>query len=289
MDEQKQKIIGFEDLADVRARIDKVDDALLQKLVERAGLIEAVQAFKAKGGEGQSNAMRPARETQMLKRLIAKADGQIPAELILRLWRELVGWATQKQTVMKVHICAPRDVVALWDSTRAHFGGFAEIETHDVMHTVLEALEKSPQDVAVLPAGAHDISAWLGVLMAEGSPQAKIAGCLPLIGRAPEAYVLGTMGIEPTGDDRSLIYVVADPKSEHDTIKQAFDNIGLASSSIMSVDIQPLDGSKLWLVTCDEHFEQAANGLEQLQSQADINAAHFIGGYPALIDTGEGG
>ena len=287
MDKTNQDSAAFESLADVRARIDAVDDALLQSLIERAGLIEAVHAFKSRSSEPQSNAMRPGRETQMLRRLIAQAEGKLPPALILRVWRELVGWATQKQSPIDVHICGSRENDALWDCARAHFGGFAEIKRHDTMDGVLEVIADKPNDVAVLPAGIGNIETWLGALMSNIAGGAKIAGCLPLIGKDPEAYVLGTMAVEETDDDRSLIYVVSDPKQSETDVKAVFTDVGLVVASLVPSEIMPLDGSKIWLVTCHDHYNQIAGKLEQLGGGDKINAAHYVGGYPASIDVSD--
>ncbi len=287
MDKTKQESAAFENLADVRARIDGVDDKLLQNLIDRTGLIEAVHAFKSQVHQPQSNAMRPGRETQMLRRLIAQAEGKLPPELILRIWRELVGWATQKQSPMNVHICGSHENHALWDCVRAHFGGFAAIERHDTMDSVLEVIAGTPEDVAVLPAGVGKIETWLGALMSDVAGGAKIAGCLPLIGKEPEAYLLGTMEVEETGDDRSLIYVVSDPKHSENDVEAAFNEVDLEAVLLISSQILPLDGSKIWLVTCRNHYDQIAIKLEQLAAGGDINAAHYIGGYPTSIDVSD--
>jgi len=250
----------------------------------RVGLIEAVQTFKSRSSEPQASAMRPGRETQMLRRLIAQAEGKLPPELILRIWRELVSWATQKQSPMGVHICAPQQNDALWDCVRAHFGAFAEITRHDTMDGVLEVIAGKDKDVAVLPAGAGNIEAWLGALMSGIAGDAKIAGCLPLIGAEPEAYLLGTMAIEETGDDRSLIYVVTDPKQGETNVKAAFEEVGLVVVSLFASEIMPLDGSKIWLVTHEGHYDQISGVLEQLAAGDGINVVHYIGGYPTPID-----
>lgn len=287
MDKTNQESAAFESLADVRARIDAVDEALLQSLIDRVGLIEAVHTFKSKSSEPHSNAMRPGRETLMLRRLIAQAEGKLPPELILRIWRELVSWATQKQSPMGVHISGPHENDALWDCVRAHFGGFAEIRRHDTMDGVLGVIADKPEDVAVLPAGVGKIETWLGALMSDIAGGAKIAGCLPLIGAEPEAYLLGTMAVEETGDDRSLIYMVADPNQSETNVKAAFEAGGLEVVSLLPSEIIPLDGSKIWLVTLEGHCDQISGGLELLAAGDGINAAHYIGGYPAPIDVGD--
>jgi chorismate mutase / prephenate dehydratase len=287
VDKTNQESAAFKNLTEVRARIDAVDDALLHNLIDRTGLIEAVGLLKSQSGKQQTNAMRPGREAQMLRRLMVRAENKVPPELLLRIWRELIGWATQKQMSMIVHICAPDDSLALWDCARSHFSGFARFKTHGTIKDVVAALDKSPYDIAVLPAGEKATRTWLEPLMSAVSCDARIAGCLPLIGKNPMAYVFGTMAVEETGDDRSLFYVVADPGQSMADVKLAFVQAEIEVGSLISMEIKPHDSSKTWLVTCRGYYDQAAPELETLNRRAGIIAVRYIGGYPAPIEVGE--
>ncbi|MET0274500.1 MAG: chorismate mutase, partial [Phenylobacterium sp.] len=59
-------------LEEVRARLDAIDTELLRLLDERAGLAGMVAEAKAAAGDGGRFGLRPGREAQMLRRLLAQ-------------------------------------------------------------------------------------------------------------------------------------------------------------------------------------------------------------------------
>src|SRR5689334_12642253 len=88
-------------LDQVRARIDAVDAELLRLIDERAALAEEV--MKAKREAGQFNfGLRPARETQVIHRLLAMTRKAADAGLVVRLWREIMGHNLNRQGAFHV-------------------------------------------------------------------------------------------------------------------------------------------------------------------------------------------
>src|SRR5438067_11883361 len=77
-------------LDEVRSRIDAIDAELLRLVSERAGLAKDVAAAKAAAGDAGKFGLRPGREAQLLRKLLANRQGA-SASLIVRIWRELIG------------------------------------------------------------------------------------------------------------------------------------------------------------------------------------------------------
>src|SRR5688500_17925229 len=75
----------------VRQRIDALDTELLRLVDERASLARIVAEAKRAAGDGDKFALRPAREAQILRRLIAAERGAANPSLIVRIWREMIG------------------------------------------------------------------------------------------------------------------------------------------------------------------------------------------------------
>jgi chorismate mutase len=72
----------------VRSRIDEIDAALLRLVDERAALGSAVA--EAKRGDGAGFGLRPAREAQILRRLLALPLTAASPQLVVGLWRQLM-------------------------------------------------------------------------------------------------------------------------------------------------------------------------------------------------------
>ena len=75
----------------VRARIDEIDAGLLALLDERTALGKQVAAAKAAAGQADRFGLRPGRETEILRRLLAMPRTGASDALVIRIWRELMG------------------------------------------------------------------------------------------------------------------------------------------------------------------------------------------------------
>src|SRR5713101_5897689 len=64
------------DLEQLRRRIDEIDDRLQDLLVERINIVSRVAAHK-RGGDGLA-AHQPAREAEIIRRLISRNHGPFP-------------------------------------------------------------------------------------------------------------------------------------------------------------------------------------------------------------------
>src|SRR5438876_9858509 len=76
------------DLEQLRRRIDEIDDRLQDLLVERINIVSRVAAHK-RGNDGLA-AHQPAREAEIIRRLIARKPGPFPPATLVRMWRQLL-------------------------------------------------------------------------------------------------------------------------------------------------------------------------------------------------------
>ena len=91
-----------ERLAELRARIDALDDQVLAAVSERARLAQEIGALK-----GNGTAYRPEREAQVLARLAAHNPGPLPPEAIDRLFRELMSACRSLEAPLSVAFLGP--------------------------------------------------------------------------------------------------------------------------------------------------------------------------------------
>src|SRR6185436_19895380 len=85
-------------LEDIRRRLDAIHGDLLRLLDERAGLARAVAEAKAAAGDAGRFGLRPARETEILRRLLASKDRKHASpSLVVRIWREFISDSLAQQ------------------------------------------------------------------------------------------------------------------------------------------------------------------------------------------------
>ena len=81
------------DMTEVRAEIDRIDQALVDAIAERFGCVE--RAWQLKLGAGEE-ANVPWRNQQVFDKVRARAvEKGLPPDLVEALWRQMVGWFIQ--------------------------------------------------------------------------------------------------------------------------------------------------------------------------------------------------
>ena len=75
-------------IANLRREIDSVDDAIHDLLMKRAEIVEEIGHLKTRGGN--TRFFRPAREAEIVRRIVKRTKGRLPAYAVARVWREMV-------------------------------------------------------------------------------------------------------------------------------------------------------------------------------------------------------
>lgn len=218
-------------LDQVRREIDRVDETILSLLAERLRLGDSIVALKT---PETGLPIRPGREVNLLRRLIAAAPAPLERELVLEVWRALIAANLRRQRVIDVAVGGARsDPTRLFDIARRHFGARTRIHyVGDAQSALQRAAENPDRWVAVTPwPAAPGVGSWWPALSEArfGGLQA-IAG-LPLLGPAsedPEGCVFAASDAEEAGGDVSLLMVF----DEHFRVQQALKEVGLAGREL---------------------------------------------------------
>ena len=113
------------DLEGLRQRIDEIDDRLQDLLIERLEIVANVAAHKR--DKGAIAAHQPAREAEIIRRLVRRSKGGFPAATLVRLWRELLSATVRLQSSFAVAVYAPPQAPGYWDLARDHYGSHTPI------------------------------------------------------------------------------------------------------------------------------------------------------------------
>jgi chorismate mutase / prephenate dehydratase len=183
------------DLATLRARLDEIDDKIHDLLMDRALVVEGVAR------SGKAAAFRPGREASILRRLLARHDGKLPARTLVRMWREMLAGTTAMQTAVTVAVFGQEGIATL---AREHFGLLTPVVAHHSVDAALQAVRAGEASVAVLPFPTEAIAWW--PLLTAVEPRLYIVARLPFWAR-PSADALVVAGVAPdaSGADRSFI------------------------------------------------------------------------------------
>jgi chorismate mutase len=167
-------------LADIRAEIDRLDAAMHALLIERSEVIERL--IEVKGSDLSGSAFRPAREADVLRRLVERHRGLLPLDTVESIWRVIISTFTYVQAPHAVHADVSIDAAAIRDSARFHFGFTVPFRTHAGANAVIDAVHGSRGDLGIfrLDRPAEDGPWWRSL---EGDNRPKIIARLPFVDR----------------------------------------------------------------------------------------------------------
>ena len=139
-------------LADLRREIDRVDAAMHALLIERGETID--QLIAVKKSEEIGSAFRPAREAEMMRRLVQRHHGSLPLDTVESIWRVIISTFTYVQAPFSVHADLSAGDALMRDSARFHFGFTVPFVPHMGAASVVEAVSESKGDLGLVPAFA---------------------------------------------------------------------------------------------------------------------------------------
>ncbi|MGZ5852813.1 MAG: chorismate mutase [Xanthobacteraceae bacterium] len=178
-------------LADLRAEIDRIDGEMHALLMERGEIIGTL--IKVKGTAESGSAFRPAREADMMRRLVERHHGILPLDTAESIWRVIIATFTYVQAPFKVHADMSAGDAAMRDSARFHFGFTVPFVTHIGAAGVVTAVAASQGDLGLVPAHAvAGAPAWWTALEGGGP---KIIARLPFVERPDHPAALPVYAI----------------------------------------------------------------------------------------------
>ena len=168
-------------LTDLRKEIDRIDEGMHQLLIERGEIIDRLIAVKRSQDTGTS-AFRPAREAEMMRRLVGRHKGILPLDTVESIWRVIISTFTSVQAPFAVHADLSAGDALMRDSARFHFGFTVPFVAHMGAAGVVAAVSTSKGDLGLVPAfDVASAGAWWNALEFDAAP--KIIARLPFVER----------------------------------------------------------------------------------------------------------
>jgi chorismate mutase len=189
-------------LADLRREIDRIDADMHSLLIERGEIIDRLIAVKKT--EETGSAFRPAREAEMMRRLVQRHHGSLPLDTAESIWRVIISTFTYVQAPFSVHADLSAGDALMRDSARFHFGFTVPFVPHMGAASVVEAVTESKGDLGLVPAFAIAGSGpWWTALEFASAP--KIIARLPFVERADHPAALPVFVISRAAADTMVV------------------------------------------------------------------------------------
>ncbi len=217
----------------VRREIDNVDKSLLALVAQRLQLAEKIAGAKDQGGLP----IRSGREVALLRRLIAEAPAPLERELVVELWRALIGASLRRQRIVDVVVGGGRsDPTRLFDVARRHFGARTRISHVGEPQAALQKAAENPQTVvAVTPwPAAPGVGSWWPALSERRFHDLHLIAGLPFLsgaasGAEPEACVFAAGATDSAGGGDITLLLAFD---SHHKAQRALNEAGLVGREV---------------------------------------------------------
>jgi len=136
-----------DELARLRREIDAVDRALLDRLNERARLVQAVGRLKRAHGFGVYDGDR---EREIVARLRAGNAGPFPDAGIAPVFREIVSATRSLEAAVRVAFLGPEGTFS-HEAARRRFGALASLRGAASLGEIFAVVERGKADLGVVP------------------------------------------------------------------------------------------------------------------------------------------
>jgi len=185
-------------LGDLRKEIDRIDEEMHALLMQRGDIIDRLIASKSSQESG--SAFRPAREADMMRRLVKRHKGRLPLDTAESIWRVIISTFTFVQAPFAVHADLSAGDALMRDSARFHFGFTVPFVPHMGASGVVAAVSESKGDLGLVPAiSVAGAGAWWSALEFDAAP--KIIARLPFVERADHPAALPVFVISRVAPD----------------------------------------------------------------------------------------
>ena len=180
------------DLAEIRKRINEVDEQIQALISERAR--HAQQVGVVKGDLGSAvDYYRPEREAEVLRAVVDRNDGPLRNEEMLRLFREIMSACLAQQEPLKIGFLGPEGTFTQ-TAVFKHFGHSVRALPFHTIDEVFQEVESGVADFGVVPIENSTEGSVNNTLDMFLTSPLKIAGEIEL---RIEQHLLGKMkGLE---------------------------------------------------------------------------------------------
>jgi chorismate mutase len=197
------------DLAELRRRLDEIDDKLHDLLIERGEIVSMVAASKR---DSKLAAFQPGREAEIIRRLVGRHHGDFPVATLVRMWREMLAATVRLQSPFAVAVFAPIEVQGFWDLARDHYGSNTPMSAYGSIGQVIRAVTEGQAAIGVLPMPQEgEADPWWRHLLSKDENAPRVVARLPFGARGnarsngADALAIGRAAQQETGADRTLL------------------------------------------------------------------------------------
>ena len=279
-----------EKLKSLRQKIDAIDNSIHELILKRTRVVEEVRLVK----QGEKIKIRPAREAEILYRLIARHKGPFPKQELARIWRELIVATLRFEGPFSIAVKVNKSETGYRDLARDQYGSFAPMVQHTSNQEIIKAVSTQEVTVGVLPLPrAEDTSFWWPLLVSKDYTTVRVMARLPFIpddnshsSKNLNALVISTVPLEETGRDRTYLCFEAKEDTSFHLIKEIITKLGFPIVFKQEFSVSKKTNNLMFLTEVEGFIDEKGKQLEYIKNdlaKSYIGVSH-LGGYATPLD-----
>jgi chorismate mutase/prephenate dehydratase len=139
----------YDALQAIREQIDSIDQLIQDLLNQRTAMAQEVARIKIAEG-ADTDFYRPEREAMVLRRVIERNQGPLPANEMARLFREIMSACLATEKPLQVAYLGPEGSFTQVAAMK-QFGGSVELEAMSTIADVFHAVESGKANYGIVP------------------------------------------------------------------------------------------------------------------------------------------
>jgi hypothetical protein len=201
--------------------------------------MQRAEIVKYVARSGKPAAFRPGREASIVRRLLGRHQGALPAVSVVRIWRELLAGTTAMQGGFSLAVCDGDQGAPLTQLAREHFGALTPLRIYGSAGQALVDVSQGAASVAVLPYPSESDYWWVALLHHE--PRLHVIGRLPFWKARPDgapsaqALVVASTPVDASGDDQSFLGLECDSDVSRARLSSELTGAGLKPQTMVLV------------------------------------------------------
>lgn len=285
--------INKDKLQSLRQKIDAIDNSLHDLIMERTQVVEEVRLVK----QGEKIKIRPAREAEIIYRLIGRHKGPFPKQELARIWRELIVATLRFEGPFSVAVSESDHKTGYWDLARDQYGSFTPTTKHHSHKSVVNAVRDQTATVGILPMPkTNDTEHWWPFLLSDKTSPVLIMARLPFIPgdnsnklNGFDALVISTVPQEKTGRDHSFLTIESQKEISNEVIENALAKVKLPIIFQQKYFNPKLSTTWLHLIEVDGFVDSENSQLSLLKKELanKITSVSHLGGYAKPLEPSE--
>ena len=283
-------------LAGIRKKIDGLDEQVHDLLMQRADLVAGIVDEKRKAG---MDVVNPAREVEVVRRLLGRHKGALPEQAILSIWRELVGAVCMMQAALKISVAhderdEPERFRERWDMAKTYFGSVLPVSRAATPLMAVANVRDGEADFAVLPwpeegMDSEEIEPWWSFIY-KAERKLHVVCALPygfeegqsFGSQENKAMVVSKGDFLESGDDESCLILEIDTTISRARIVEVLDKLKIKPVSVHTKTRFDGGEKSLHMVVVEGYFGFEDARLQAIAEGFDVEGTVCVslGGYP---------